>query len=150
MILYLFIILIILCRNKIKNVYQAYKAFKGVIDPENKKNCCTVLFDICKFGYTIYTLKPVESFNNHVKIPYEYKDKEYFLLLKKPRGIIPIDTITDENGNDVFETVLPYLGPNLDCHGAALFPCDFGLKKLTIRNMNEKEWVFEEDDKISI
>lgn len=149
-------LLVILCLitfynfNKIKKGYNLYLMFKNTVDPENKKNCCTLSFDICKVFYKLLnppTLPP--KFNDkHLKVPYEYKDGKYFFLLKVPKGIMPIDIIKDENENDVTDEVLPYLGPNLDCHGNDIYPSDFGLKKIYIKNINEKEYTFEENEKI--
>lgn len=150
MIYYIFTFFIILLSfNKVKSAYTIYKNFKSIIDPENKKNCCTLFYDLCKFGYTIFSIKKVEKFNNkHIKIPYEYKENKYVFLVKVPKGIMPIDYIKDENGVDVYEDILPYLGPNLDCHGCDVFPRDFGLKKISIKDINDKYYTFEENEKI--
>ena len=48
--------------------------------------------------------------------------------------------------NDIY----PYLGPNLDCHGSDVFPKDFGLKKIFIKDGNNKEYSFEEDEQIKL
>jgi hypothetical protein len=36
----------------------------------------------------------------------------------------------------------------MDCHGADIFPKDFGLKKLIIKDYNETISTFQEDEKI--
>ena len=70
-----------------------------------------------------FPAKNYESFKNkkHVKIPYKYRDKEYVYLLKKPKMIMPIEFIKDENDKDITDEVYPYLGPNLDCHNVELY-----------------------------
>ena len=137
-------------RSKIKKVYSLYSIFKNTVDPENKKNCCQITYDVCKVFYMLcFPPKPPERFNKkHVKVPYKYRENEYVYLLKVPRGAFQVDSITDENGNDVRVDIEPYLGPNLDCHGADVFPRDFGLKKLIIKDSNEIISTFEEDEKI--
>lgn len=137
-------------RSKIRKVYSLYSIFKNTVDPENKKNCCQITYDVCKVFYMLcFPTKPPERFNKKlIKVPYKYRENEYVYLLKIPRGSFYIESITDENGNNVKEDIEPYLGPNLDCHNAEVFPRDFGLKKLIIKDSNNIISTFEEDEKI--
>jgi len=139
-------------RQKVKRVYGFYKIFKNTVDPHNQQNCCQIFYDISKTVYTLFFPPSLpDKFNNkHVKIPYEFKENKYVYLLKVPKGVMPIDSIIDEDGNNIFDEIFPYLGPNLDCHGSNVFPKDFGLKKIIIKDINEKEYVFEEDDRVVI
>ena len=150
---FLFSFMIAYNYQNIKNMYTLYYVFKSTIDPENKKNCCSILYDIGKIGYLLcFPPKPtVSKFNKQmVKVPYEFRENKYFYLLKVPRGIMPIDSIKDEDGKDVLDEIYPYLGPNLDCHGADVFPKDFGLKKITVKDIHDNEYSFEEDEVIKI
>lgn len=147
----IFTILIYLNLNKISRIYNLYKIFKNTVDPENKKNCFTIFYDILSITYKLFFSSSLNTFNKkHIKIPYDFRDKKYIYLLKLPRGVIPIDTIVDENNNDIFEIIYPYLGPNLDCHGTNIFPKDFGIKKIIIKDINNKEYIFEENDIIKV
>ena len=137
--------------NKLKRIYQLYSIFKNTVDPQNEKNCCTIFYDICKVGYSLFNLpKNPEKFKKHIKVPYEYRENKYVFLLKVPKGVMPVDFIKDENDNDISDELLPYLGPNLDCHGTEVFPSDFGLKKVIIKDINEKEYIFEEHQQINL
>jgi hypothetical protein len=108
--------------------------------------------------YTIRTIfsffkykqeKPLEKFNKkYLKISYKYKDKDYFYLLKIPRGIMPLRSIEDEEGNNIDAIISPYLGPNLDCHGSDIYPKDFGYQKIKITTVFDRIITFEENDKI--
>jgi len=92
-----------------------------------------------------------EKFNKkYLKISYKYNDKSYFYLLKVPRGVTPLKTIEDEDGNDVSDFIYPYLGPNLDCHNVPIYPKDFGYKSLKITTIFDKIIIFGEDEKISL
>jgi hypothetical protein len=137
-------------RSKIKKVYSLYSIFKNTVDPENKKNCCQITYDICKVFYMLcFPPKPPERFNKKlIKVPYKYRENKYVYLLKVPKGSFYIESITDENGNDVKVDIEPYLGPNLDCHNEEVFPRDFGLKKLIIKDSNDIISTFEENEKI--
>jgi len=152
MIYFLVFIILILCffYKKIFHIYSLYKLFKNTVDPDNKKNCCTLSYSILKIGYSLFfPPKPLTRFKKHIKIPYEYRDKKYFYLLKVDHKI-PIDSIVDENNNDIMEQIYPYLGPNIDCHGSDIFPSDFGLKKVIIKDINDEKYCFDENDTIKI
>lgn len=145
----LFIILYNL--NRIKKVYKLYTIFKNTVDPENKENCCQLFYGICKVVYTLFFPPNLKKFNkNLVKIPYEFRDNKYVYLLKVPRMITPLLYIKDENDKDIMEDIYPYLGPNLDCHQADIYPKDFGLKRVCVKDINDKEYVFEENDMIKL
>lgn len=149
---FLCFIVIISCLyyKKIERIYSFYKIFKNTVDPENKKNCCQLFYNICSVGYSLFfPPKPLMKFKKHIKIPYEYRDKKYFYLLKVKHKL-PINLIIDENGNDIMEDIYPYLGPNIDCHGTDICPSDFGLKKVIIKDMNDNEYSFEENEQIKI
>jgi len=85
-----------------------------------------------------------------MKIPYKYRDKEYFYLLKIPRGVPPIQRIEDENGNDIYDLIEPYLGPNLDCHRTDITPNDFGYARIVVTTIYDKTITFEQDDKVML
>jgi hypothetical protein len=155
LILTLFFVLYLVYINRLKiyNVYNLYKIFKNTVDPENKKNCCQISYDISKVIYMLFstTKNNLESFNKkHLKVPYKFRNNDFIFLLKNPRGILPLEYIKDENDNNIFDDIYPYLGPNLDCHGSELYPRDFGLKKISIKNINNQEYVFGENDMIKL
>jgi len=62
------------------------------------------------------------------------------MLIKKKRGPPRLLCATNEEGDNVTETVMGYLGPNEDFHGGvALSPSDMGLGAMTILLRNGKE-----------
>jgi hypothetical protein len=113
--------------------------------------------NIFNLAYSVYDMfqtkqtPPLQKFNkNYLKISYKYNDKDYFYLLKVPRGVIPIISITDENDDNIEDIISPYLGPNLDCHGASIYPRDFGYSKIKIKTVFNKLVIFDENQKIDI
>jgi hypothetical protein len=135
-------------KETINASYQLYNFYKKTVDPDGK------------FGH-FYTIKsifnvfkqrqetPLEKFNKkYLKISYKYKDKDYFYLLKIPKGIMPLRSIEDEKGNNINDILSPYLGPNLDCHGSEIYPKDFGYEKIKITTVFDRIITFEENDKI--
>lgn len=148
--------------NKIKSCHDYYTKYKNFIDPENKHSHFYTIKSMFMILYSIYQSTKVsqpqptqtqepEKFNKkYIKISYKYKDKNYFYLLKVPRGLNPIKQITDENDNDIHDNIYPYLGPSLDCHGTTLCPKDFGYEKIKITTIFDKLIVFEENQKIDL
>lgn len=144
-------------RHVLNQPYAIYKIYKNTVDKDNSIGHCGV---ICSLLYTIISYYPLtymykrsipEKFNKkYIKISYKYNDKSYFYLLKVPRGVTPLKTIEDEEGNDVSDVISPYLGPNLDCHNVSIYPRDFGYKSLKITTIFDKIVVFAEDEKISL
>ena len=150
-----FLLFCVLKYHKIKRVYQLYRVFKTTVDPEDKKYCCEITYDIFKIA-KLFVFPPappptLDKFNKKlVKVPYQYKEKEFVYLLKVPKGVMPIDFIRDEEGNNIFDDIFPYLGPNLDCHNMDIYPRDFGLKHVHIKDINDNEYHFDEDDCIRL
>lgn len=158
---FLFVILYKFYKNKDKfvTIYNIYNTYKNSIENDkNKKISHCSLF--CSLLYTVLSYYPMrymykrnlpEKFNRkYIKISYKFNGKTYFYLLRVPRGVTPLKSIEDENGNDISEFIIPYLGPNLDCHNISICPKDFGYKSIKISTIFDKVIVFEEDDKITL
>ena len=170
----IFLIVFLRFRTNIKQMINLYRYYKNMIDPQNKLRHITIIKNISSlfftFIYQLYNsyylhhhnnLKNIQSsqssqssqstFNKkYIKISYKYKDKSYFYLLKIPRGIPPLISITDENDKDIMDIINPYLGPNLDCHGTTICPADFGYDKIKITTAFDKLIIFEENQKIEL
>ncbi len=160
----IFVFLALFLRNlgNIKRIVHLYKNYKSFIDPTNQlshfqvfKSIITLFFSVLYSTYSIYnnkySQKTTEKFNKkYIKISYKFKNKNYHYLLKVPKGIPPLKSITDENDNDITDIIEPYLGPNLDCHGASIYPRDFGYAKIKITTVFDKLVVFDEDQKIEL
>lgn len=156
--------------HKIKECYKLYKNYKSFIDPDNKlsniqviRNIFSMIFTIFYSTYSLYymnsanntkntkqEIQPVKFNKKYIKISYKYRDKTYFYLLKIPRGVQPLKNITDEDNNDIYDIIEPYLGPNLDCHGSPIYPKDFGYKKIKITTIFDKLVIFDEDQQIDL
>ena len=100
--------------------------------------------------FKILPVKQPEKFGKkYVKIPYEYRNKQYYHLLKTRETSKPITSIVDENGVDVMKYIEPYLGPDLKLGGVELTPCDFGYEKLIITNITDDQIIFEKNEIIN-
>lgn len=168
----IFLVILVRNRHNIRQIVALYRNYKNIIDPQNKlthihmiKNITSLLFCFLYQLYNSYylyhhnninkikssTSPTSQTFNKkYIKISYKYKDKSYFYLLKIPRGTPPLISITDENDTNIYDIINPYLGPNLDCHGASICPADFGYEKIKITTAFDKLIIFDENQKIEL
>lgn len=144
-------------RKQIKTAYDLFRIYRNTVDPDGKKGVLRILPSFAMIGLlqwlasqpsVIPKIEPDRFNRTHLRISYSYKDRPYYYLLKIPKGVSPLNSIKDENDADISENISPYLGPNLDCHNVALYPKDFGYKKMTITTAYDEQIVFEEDDQI--
>lgn len=128
-----------------------YLALKRSFDPKNQLTHSTFLSMIVTVLRSSSSVKKEEKFaGKYLKIPYEFRDRNYCFLLKIARGIVPLKSIRDDNDQDVTDQVTPYLGPNLDFHGVKLTPKDLGWNSLTFVTLrDEQEYRFEADQTIN-
>jgi hypothetical protein len=130
--------------------YNIYKNFKKIVDPDGSKGHLFVIFSILGVKQQQQNYPKNEKFNrDYIKISYTYKDKPYFYLLKVKRGVTPLLSMTNENGDNVMDELLPYLGPNLDCHNTPVTPMDFGYKRIVATTVLDDIVTFEESSNIS-
>lgn len=144
-------------RDKLSQAYVLYKTYKNSVDKDGKIGHTGIILSLI---YTIVSYYPLaymykrsipEKFNKkYLKISYKYNDKSYFYLLKVPRGVTPLKSIQDEDGNDVSEVITPYLGPNLDCHNVSICPLDFGYKSVKVTTIFDRVVTFDENDQFSL
>jgi len=155
-ILLAFLIIYLRYRRRFGQLSGLYKTYKSFVDPQNKlghiytiKSIFNIILALCQVK--VNKPKEQEKFNKkYIKISYKYKEKIYYYLLKVPRGVAPLKSITDENDNDISDIIEPYLGPNLDCHKSDIYPRDFGYNQIKITTVFDKLIIFDEDQKIEL
>lgn len=77
----------------------------------------------------IQRVYPTMAIAGGYRVRYLLNDRVYTIVIKKKRGPPRVMYAMDDQGKDVTETVLGYLGPNEDFHGGApLCPRDMGIK----------------------
>lgn len=141
---------------KYYNLGKYYKILKNDVLQMKNENNFEVFKEIFKhlFIYIknrLFPKKRLEHFNKkYLKVPYEHCSKNYYYLFKSKNNSQFIKNIKDQNDNDVTDAILPYLGPHLDCHGACIYPKDFGYSSIKIETMYDQIFLFEEDQEISM
>lgn len=164
----LFTLLLILCVRYADQLKQTgrvsltlYQSFRTLTDPNHEHGhfytiwklmvmMTTVLQSAYKVHFHDVNLNPEKLNHKFLKIPFRYKDRCYYYLLRIPRGVVPVRSIVDENGMDVTADLEPYLGPNLDGYNSGVTPSDFGYKKLTITTVLDRSAEFGETDVIRL
>lgn len=73
---------------------------------------------------------------NTYEVSYRLLGKNYKMLVKVRRGPCPINTILDEDGRDITNKVLPYMGPKFDWHGQRPDPSFFKCETLNIERLD--------------
>lgn len=138
-----------------------YQSFRALTDPTGEEGhfftiwkMAGMLTSVLRNTYQVHfhdsNVNPEKLNHKFLKIPFRYKDHSYFYLLRIPRGVIPIESIVDENGQDVMSDIVPYLGPNLDCGGSGVTPADFGYQKLVVTTVLDRRAEFELNDAITL
>lgn len=88
----------------------------------------------------------IEMHHNYYIIHYPLGVKWYKAVIPRNRGPSPfIDSITDENGNDIKEEVYKFLGPCFDFHMGEITPKIMGYSKITIKTLS-KSYIFNENE----
>jgi hypothetical protein len=141
---------------KYYDVFNYYKILKNDVLQMKNQNDLFVLIELLKYifiyiKFRLFPKIPLQRFNKkYLKIPYEHHGKKYYYLLKSKNNSQPIKYIKNQDEIDVTDTILPYLGPHLDCHGAILYPKDFGYSSIKIETMYDQEFVFESEQEICL
>lgn len=141
-----------------RQVYGAYLSYKEMVDPDHRQGHLSVLFHLAwTMGQIVWARAtvslpsastPVRFNARYLRIPFQYREKTYYYLLKVPRGVVPIQSVLNQDEIDVREEIEPYLGPNLDCFGAVLTPADFGHRQLVFTTALDRVITIMENEPI--
>lgn len=95
--------------NVVKAYYIAFTMAVSIMFVQLKSKVITTQSDN-KVGKNTYVVE------------YKLLGKKYKMIAKQRKGPCPITDIVDENGDDIMERVLPYMGPGYDWHGTKQHP----------------------------
>ena len=84
------------------------------------------------------------------EVSYKFRDTEYKFRTKVKRGVPEDIRFQDENGDDITESLSPYIGPGEDFHRLRYTPSDFGYTKISVFRGEEEPVIFEENEDIVI
>lgn len=88
--------------------------------------------------------------NTHL-LKYHHKGQEYKLHLKINNQPPKFMSIVNENGDDIQDKLIPFIGPNHDFHleQIELTPLSLGVKSLTFSTWDGEDYNFNGDEKIT-
>lgn len=161
------LIIIVTCtKTRLKNIKEkietaaqgASKYFKLLKDEMKHENNFKIAWIMCKDIGThsyiriknyLFPTKKNNQFNKkYIQIPYEFSGKKFFYLLKSKSKHHMVKHIKTEDGTDITHKILPYMGPQLDFHGATISPKDFGIKTIKVETMYDEKYSFNEEQPI--
>lgn len=93
---------------------------------------------------------PHPKHKNKYFITYNFEGKPYNILISKKRGPHKIVAIYGDDGEDVFEHVHQFMGPNFDFHNIDYTPSCLGYSSLTFQFMDDSEKIFKDDEIIQL
>lgn len=144
-------------KNTILDRYTRFNKLNKFVK-HRYNNRCRAFYVTCEIiGKSLY-LSFVQWLNNSVKhidkntytVNYILKGRKYTMLVKPSSGPPPILLVFDENGDDVTDKVVPYIGPQNDFHGQTLTPDFFGVKQLNFETSMGDTLLFEQGEKLTI
>ena len=90
----------------------------------------------CQAVMVNFTNEDVKVGKNLYEVSYKLLGKKYKMLVKIKRGPCPINSIIDDDGNDITDKVLPYMGPKFDWHGQQPDPSFFDCETMNIEKFD--------------
>lgn len=105
----------ILCKSKYEKAYGIDKAYVSKLD------------------------------GSRFEIRYTVAGQRFRMLAEPKSGPLPFFEINDQDGRDITDIIVPYIGPSLDWHGNELTPNYFGLKSIVFLCATA-DYKFEEHD----
>lgn len=85
---------------------------------------------------------------NTYEVSYNINGKSYKMVVKPTRGPIPILYAVNQNGVDITDEIIQYLGPKNDWSGYKFFPDFFKYEKIEIQLSNGDVKIFNHSDTI--
>lgn len=134
------------CKKIQENYYDVVELYNAIKERNNGKKIlslyiCTVT--ILKLLYTKFILKKSRTKlvnKNTYEINYALNDRKYKMHIYPITGPSMIMKIINENGDDITNIVLPYMGPEQNWHGKNFSPSFFDCKVLTFERFDGEKF----------
>jgi len=117
--------------------YKKFRELNKLVSKQYKTVGMILYVSICLIvkmywmNFTQWTNNSLEVLNKKdISISYILNGKLYKVLVKAKKGPNLVLLVTDENDEDVTDTVVPYLGPNNDWHHNIFKPQFWNKKSL--------------------
>lgn len=121
-------------REVVQEKYNKFVKLNQIVSEQNKDSSSLVNFctsvKLAVKTWWLHNTTTATKVGKKYQIPYRINGKEYKLLVSAPWGPSPVLWVKDEKENIVTDKIVPYLGPQNNCHGSTITPRDLGYNKL--------------------
>jgi hypothetical protein len=145
-------------KNVVMKNFKEFRRLNSLVsttETENVRIIYVSLKLIAKASYISFiqymnnSVRPIEGGKSH-ELTYVINGKMYKLIVTPTRGPAPIMQISNDNGEDVTDIVLPYMGPQYDWHYREFAPRFFGYKSLTFELADGTEKTYEDSESFPV
>jgi hypothetical protein len=140
-----------------KSKYEKFKQLNKLVSSQYKNVFSIIWVSICLIlkmywiNFLQWANKTVEyTKDRNIIISYVINGRLYKLVVKNKRGPNDILLITDENSNDLTDTIIPYMGLNRDWHNRDFSPKFWDKKSLCFELSTGDFKTFNEHDVITV
>jgi hypothetical protein len=139
--------------NQIKIKYRKWNRLNNLVSTKHENYIIVAYISIKLLCQALY-ISLLQLVNRHlVKInknnymlTYVINGKIYKNCITIRRGPCPILQISNENTEDITDSILPYLGPSYNWHGINTTPKTLGHKTIIFECSNGDEKIFNDND----
>jgi hypothetical protein len=124
------------------DVGQLYEAILERNNGEKIKSMITCLKMILQMFHTKMILREIEATRidkNSYCVTYTIGNRQYKMHTTPTTGPSTVMRVTNENGDDITDKVLPYYGPEQNWHGRKFLPSFFDCKALVFESFDGTE-----------
>ena len=141
----------------VKTKYHQFREVNRLVE-SRYKSLATIVWVSCSMIAKMYWLNVVQWANTVIEhvdskniiVSYVVHGKLYKMHLKMRRGPTQVLLVTDQNGEDVTDDVLPFLGPAQDWHGKFYTPSFWKREILNFEMATGIQKIFQENEKIDL
>jgi hypothetical protein len=140
-------------KDTIVSKYRKFRNLNMLVSTQYKNICIIVYHSICIICSAVW-LDMVQYLNNSVKkldkkryeVSYVVSGKLYRMIVMPNKGPSSVLLACDEDGEDITDVLISYMGPHNDFHGADITPKLLNKKQIIIETIDGCEKIFNEDD----
>jgi hypothetical protein len=137
--------------------YRRFRDLNKLVETRYK-TIGMILWVSCCMVAKMYWMNFLHWANNSIEhvdhktviVSYVLNGKLYHMVVRPRRGPTSVLLVTDQDSNDVSDTIIPFMGPNQDWHGREFTPSFWQKKSLTFELANGNQKIFAEHEKIEV
>jgi hypothetical protein len=151
------LLLIFLYREKVKNTYHKLVQLNNIVGKRHKGfrktifNAIDIIYKQSLFNLSNWLNNSIEKVDKNTSIlTYILERRLYKIVLDHRRGPPIVLLVTDENEEDVTNSIIPFLGPKRDWHKRDFSPKFWNKSQLSFELSNGENKVFKGEEIINL